>query len=132
MDVVSARGKPICADGSVPQCDATCADGTNPPCAKVTVAPPCGRNRHYSISMWALTQRCGATCADVPRKVTTTALPCGQNWQYRNQCCVSGSESRSGSTRSKCFWASWIRSYLYHLLLITAPPLGNLINNLVK
>jgi hypothetical protein len=35
-EVVVMRAKPICKDGSVPQCDEKCADGTNPPCAKVT------------------------------------------------------------------------------------------------
>ncbi len=83
--IVAARAKPICADGSVPQCDATCADGTNPPCAKVIVARPCGRNRHYSISMWALMPRCDATCADgtnPPCAKVTVAPPCGRNRHY--------------------------------------------------
>ena len=34
-EVVEARKKPTCQDGSVPVCDPKCADGTNPPCAKV-------------------------------------------------------------------------------------------------
>jgi hypothetical protein len=93
MDVVSARGKPICADGSVPQCDATCADGTNPPCAKVIVAPPFGRNRHHSISKWALMPRFGATGADVQRKVTTTAPPCGGNQHCSISICVATCEN---------------------------------------